>query len=103
MSPTQRTLQHLRNLGYRAAVTEHWNPFARRRVDLYGFVDVLAVGMGSTIAVQCTSGSNVSSRVKKIADSDMTPILREAGWKIYVYGWRKGKNGRYTLRTVDCS
>lgn len=28
-SPTVRTLQHLRRLGYFAQVVERWNPFAR--------------------------------------------------------------------------
>lgn len=103
MSPTQRTLKHLRANGYRAAVVEHWNPFAKIRQDLFGVIDVLAVGLGETIGVQCTSGSNVSSRVAKIADSEVTPILRASGWKLLVHGWRKNSAGKYVLRVVDCS
>jgi hypothetical protein len=103
MSPTQRTLKHLREQGYRAAIVEHWNSFAKIRQDLFGIIDVLAVGSGETIAVQCTSGTNVSARVAKIANSDITPILRASGWKLIVHGWRKAANGRWTLREVDCS
>jgi hypothetical protein len=36
MSPTQRSLAHLRRLGYQARVVERWNPFARVRQDLFG-------------------------------------------------------------------
>lgn len=105
MSPTQRTLKHLRAAGFPLVeVTEHWNPFARIRKDLFGFVDVLAVGAdGGVTAVQTTSSSNVSARVAKITDSDALPILRLAGWRVLVHGWRKGSNGRYVLREIDLS
>jgi hypothetical protein len=85
------------------AIVEHWNPFARIRQDLFGVLDLLAVRDGVTLGVQTTSGSNVSARVKKIAESDAVPALRRAGWAIVVHGWRKAANGRWTLREVDCS
>lgn len=103
MSPTQRSLAHMRKLGYRAAITERWNPWAKVRNDLFGIVDVLCVGNGETVAVQCTSGSNVSSRVAKIAESEHISELRKAGWKVVVQGWRKNAAGKWTLREVDCS
>lgn len=102
MSPTQRSLALARSNGYTATVVEHWNPFARRRVDLYGIIDVLAVKEGETLAIQTTSYSNVSARVKKIAEHENTPILRKAGWRIEVHGWHKVKN-RYQVRVVDVS
>jgi len=101
MSPTQRTLKYLRGMGYTAVITERWNQWAKVRQDLFGIVDVLAVRVGETLAVQCTSAPNVSSRVNKIADHESTPRLREAGWKIEVHGWTKGKRG--DPRIVDCS
>lgn len=104
MSPTQRSLKHLREMGCFAQITEKWNPFAKIRQDLFGVVDVLALGLdGSTIAVQTTSGSNVSARVRKIAEAPATPFMRKAGWKIIVHGWRKNAKGKWTLREVDCS
>lgn len=101
-SPTQLSLKHMREQGYLAAVTEKWNPFAKIRQDLFGIVDVLAVGEGGTVAVQCTSASNVASRVTKIADSDSTPFIRKAGWRFEVHGWKKVK-GRWIVRVVDVS
>lgn len=103
MSPTQRTLAAMRDRGYIAQVVEHWNAFAKRRIDLFTVVDVLCVGHGETVAVQCTSGSNVSARVKKIAECGDTRYMREAGWKILVHGWRKNAKGKWELREVDCS
>jgi hypothetical protein len=101
MSPTQRTLAYLRAQGYYAAITERWNSYAKIRQDLFGVVDVLALKGKETLAVQCTSYANVSARVRKIADHESTPKLREAGWGIHVHGWTKGKRG--APRVVDCS
>jgi hypothetical protein len=103
MSPTQRSLAEMRKRGYTAQVVERWNAFAKIRQDLFGFIDVLCVGNGETVGVQCTSGSNVSSRIKKIAESDDMPTIRKAGWRILVHGWRKDAKGRWVLREVDCS
>lgn len=102
-SPTQRTLAEMRKRGYLSAVVERWNSHARIRQDLFGLIDVICLGDGETIAVQTTSGSNVSDRIRKIAESDKVAEIRKAGWKIVVHGWRKAANGRWTLREVDCS
>lgn|SRR5690349_901504 len=102
MTPTQRSLKYLRAEGYRAEVVEKWNPHARVRNDLFGIVDILAIRDGETLAVQTTSASNVSARVKKIADADATPDIRRAGWRMHVHGWRrKGRN--WIVRVVDVS
>ncbi len=101
-SPTQLTLKLLRKQGYRAAVVEKWNPHAHIRQDLFGIIDVLAVGNRETVAVQCTSYSNVSSRVNKIAESDAIGDIREAGWRVLVHGWRKPRH-RWECREIDVS
>ncbi len=102
-SPTQLTLRHLREQGWTAEVVEHWIPGANIRRDLYGFVDVLAVRGPDTLAVQTTSHTNVSARIRKIADSPTIAAVREAGWCVHVHGWRKVK-GRWLLwRDEDIS
>lgn len=105
MTPTQRTLQHLRKRGYPLVdVVERWAPRANVRRDLFGVIDVLAVSAeGETVAVQVTSGSNVPARVRKLTDSDALQVLRIAGWRVLVHGWRKNAKGRYELREVDLS
>jgi hypothetical protein len=102
MTPTQRSLKYLREQGYTVAITERWNPFARIRQDLFGFVDLLAIRKGETLAVQTTS-TGVSERIKKIQDSEYLPKIRDAGWMIHVHGWRKNAKGRYVLRVEDIS
>lgn len=101
-SPTARSLEHLRELGYVADVVERWIPRAGVRRDLFGVVDIVALRAGETLGVQATSASNVAARVRKLADAPTLPALRAAGWRLVVHGWRK-RRGRWTLRTVDCS
>jgi hypothetical protein len=96
----QRSLKNLRDRGYLVAIVEHWNQYAKIRQDLFGVIDLLALKDGETLAVQCTDASNMSKRISKIADSENTPIMRGAGWRIEVHGWTKGKP---EPRVVDVS
>lgn len=101
-SPTQRSVAHLREQGYLVAVVERWNPHARIRQDLFGWIDLLAIRDGETLAVQ-TTASGVAARIKKITAAESLPAVRKAGWRILVHGWRKNAAGRYILREVDLS
>lgn len=103
MTPTARTLAKLRKEGWLAWVVEKWIPQTRQRSDLFGFIDVLAIRGAETLGVQSTSGSNVSSRVRKIAEHDHVARVREAGWAIHVHGWAKNAAGRWQCRVVDLS
>jgi hypothetical protein len=101
-SPTQRTLEHLRKAVYPlVAVTEKWNPHAKIRQDLFGIIDVLAVGV-DILAVQATSDSNVAARITKIQDSTALAHLRQANIRVVVHGWKKVGH-RWRLREVDIS
>ncbi len=101
-SPTQRTLEEMRNRGFPLVqVVEHWNPHARIRQDLYGIIDVLAVSELDIYAIQATSGDHVSERVAKMAESEALPILIKAGIRVVVHGWRKNAAGRWVLREVE--
>jgi hypothetical protein len=102
-SPTQRTLADMRARGYFCWVVEHWNSFTKRRVDLWGFADVLALGDDEVVAVQTTSWTNVPARIRKITDHENVAAVRKAGVRIIVQGWRKGKNGRWEKRETDIS
>ena len=105
MTPTSRSLDELRKRGYTAEVVERNTRFKGifRRHDLFGVGDILALGEDEILLVQATSGSNVSARVKKIADSEHIAAIRKAGMRLEVWGWAKNSKGRWTLRTVDCS
>jgi hypothetical protein len=103
VTPTQRSLAHLREQGATVVVVERWNPFSRTRQDMFGIIDLVALLDGQTIGVQTTSLSNMSARVKKIAECEHLPALRKSGWRLLVHGWGPGSNGRYRLREIDVS
>lgn len=100
MTPTARTLAHLRELGYVADRVDGMR--GRITHDYLGVIDVLALRGREVLAVQVTSAPNVAARVAKMAHDDTQPAMRamrEAGFRIVVHGWRK--DGR--LREVDVS
>ena len=100
MTPTARSLAYLRDKGYHVEVVEQNKRAGIKvwKVDLFGFVDLLAIRRGEVLGVQVTSRSNVSSRVKKITDSPLLPLVREAGIRVLVQGWDGD-----ALREVDLS
>lgn len=102
MSPTQRSLEYLREQGYLVSIVERWNPFAKIRQDLWGWCDLLAIRREEVLAVQVTA-SAVSDRIKKIEASETVAKVREAGIRIEVHGWRKNSKGKYVLRIEDIS
>jgi hypothetical protein len=101
MTPSQRTVAHLRKLGYQTANVEHYNYFTKRKHDLFGCIDILAIGNNETLAVQVTSKSNMSSRIKKIEASEALPEMLRSGWRVIVHGWFRKDNGRYELKEFE--
>lgn len=101
MSLTLRTTKHLKEQGYLVATVEHYNSFTRRKHDLFGCIDLLAIGNGETLAIQVTSRSNMSARIKKIEDNLALPEMLRSKWRILVHGWDKGTNGRYRLKEFE--
>lgn len=117
-SPTQRTLQECRRRGWHAGVVERWNPHARVRHDLFGFADIVAITCDlrnapgpppvgpQLVAIQATSGGNVSSRMKKVAARREADAWVAAGGRVEVWGWRSrkvkrgGKAVRWAVRIM---
>lgn len=114
MSPTKRTLKYLRKQGCQlVAVTEHWNPWANIRQDLFGIIDVLAIKDDTVIAVQTTS-TTIQARIDKMVEATfknpetkteclVLPALFAAGIKVFVHGWRKNSKGKWILREIELS
>ena len=103
-SPTQLSLKKMRGDEFRTAIVEHWNAFAHKRYDLYGYADLLGVGDGRTIAVQTTTSGHVAERVRKILDdrTDAAKDCLHSGWEIEVHGWKQKKKGApWKVRIVD--
>lgn len=111
-SPTQRTMAAIRALpGYELVqIVEYFNGWGNCRQDLFGFIDVLAIINGQTVAIQVTS-SGTADRIKKITNecADAAKKVLAAGWRIEVHGWRKikvptalgGKVERWQQRVIE--
>lgn len=95
-SPTSRTLAYLKEQGIRAGVTERWNPYARIRQDLFGFIDLIALYPDGVCAIQVTSDGGVAARRKKILTEcrEAAEDWLSSGGLIEVWGWgKKGPRG----------
>ena len=56
-SPTARTLALLRREGWaQSQVVETWNPHARRRVDLLGWMDIMGIYLPSPVSPRASAG-----------------------------------------------
>ena len=97
-----RTLKSLRDQGWTAEKVERWIPGANVRKDFLGFIDIIALRGTETLAVQVCGYTGVSGHIKKIEASEALGAVRDANWKIEVWGWRKVKN-RYQPRIIDVS
>ena len=105
-SPTQRSLKALRADNWTCQITERWNPFAKVRQDLFGFCDILCISPARGIlAVQTTSGNNVSARMEKIRQEPKAALWLACGGRIQVHGWRKigdrGKRKLWDCRVIE--
>lgn len=122
LSPVQRTIRELKNLGRLHQKVEHWNPYGgpRRpdgtaignRVDLFGFIDIIALDTErGIVGVQCCAGSGHSAHYKKItADPKVAQLAFEwirCGGKIELWSWsqkllqRGGVAMRWTARMQE--
>lgn len=100
MTPSQRSVKYLREKGYVVANVEKYNYFTKRKHDLYGCIDLLAIGDGETLAVQVTSKSNIKARINKIAEAEAFPEMLRSKWRVIVHGWHK-VNNRYQLTEFE--
>ena len=102
MTPTARTLKRLRDNGYIAQVVEKYNSFSRKRIDLFGCIDVVAIhpAQKGVLGIQATTTGHMAARIKK---SKAIPALRvwlQAGNQFEVVGWsKKGPRGKRKIWT----
>ena len=97
-SHTERTLNFLRRKGYDAGIVERFIHQARRRIDLFGFIDIIAIGDGKIWGVQsCGKGfaehDNKIRNTPKIAAIAQRWLAKPSG-ALMLIGWRKIKKKR---------
>jgi hypothetical protein len=122
-SNVQRSLAHMRALGYTCATVERWNPHAMIRQDLFGGIDLLCLppSMAShkgegIVGIQCCSdnGGAVEEHRRKLLGLPAIRLWCEHELPLVIHGWglramprdpgapRKGKRRKvWTLREVE--
>ena len=101
------SLEMLRNEGWQCQKVEHWNAFARRRQDLFGFIDILCMSESHCcfLAVNAMQSQEINNHVAKLRKSIMATIFLACGGRIHLHGWKKaGKRhpeaGKWICRIV---
>ncbi len=104
-SPTKLTRDNLTEKGLTFQVVEYWNSFARRRIDLFGIIDIVVLLPDSAkaiLGIQCTSSTNHSARMKKAREEPRLKEWMRCGGLFEVWSWKttkvKGKRATHTLR-----
>ena len=106
MSPTQRTLKFYRGIGFTACVVEKWIPQTRRRLDAFGFGDLLCCepDFGIILAQACAGASHAARRTKILSEPRAAQWLAANG-RIDVVSWSKrgarGKRKVWTCRREE--
>jgi hypothetical protein len=88
-------------------VVEKWNPHAKIRQDLFGFIDVVALepGKRGVLAVQACRTDDQSTRIAKIHAEPRAAVWLKAKNRIQVIGWAKrgpqDTRKRWTVSITD--
>jgi hypothetical protein len=103
----QKTVLHLRKLGMHAQKVEYYNAHSKRRKDLFGVFDVVAVGLVDGVPelwlIQATSMSNRSKRTKKTLASEAAWVCSKVpGVRVMIFAWKKVKgNWKLSFRELE--
>jgi hypothetical protein len=99
-TPTQRTLAWGHARGYVMAITEHWNPFAKVRQDLFGCIDLVALTPEGIVGIQTTTIANHGARRTKALGSPKMGAWCAAGGIFWIVSWGDGPVPRFEVLIV---
>ena len=97
ISPTSRTLKHLKDHGYTCGIVERWikmptHPAGGFRKDFLGCIDIIGITESETIGVQ-SCGSAFSQHYNDIVTNPdaLKWITGNTHRRLMIIGWRKLK------------
>src|SRR5262247_2646167 len=98
-SPTEHTLRYLKDMRVEARVVERWNPWAKKRQDLWG-ADIISRWGMKLLVIQSTSGAHHADHVLKACGNPevLNWLLCDVGFQIWSWS-KKGKMGQRKLWT----
>lgn len=100
ISPTARSLKWLRDKGFTAQVVERYNPFAYKRIDLFGCIDIVAIHpeLQGVTGVQSTTSAHLADHIKKSVAIPELKLWLIAGNSFMIQVWRKNAKKRWVSK-----
>ncbi len=74
-------------------IAESYNSFSKRRKDLFGIFDIVAINKQTSIVGVQVCGTDWQPHMRKIKASIHAKWWVEAGGQIWLIGWRELKSG----------
>lgn len=90
-STNSRSMEHFKKLGYVVTKVEQYNPYDKKRHDLFGFIDSLALNQTELLGVQACGMSDRLEHLRKIRDEPRAKLWVLSGHTICLQAWRKLK------------
>ena len=97
MTPTQRTIRELKDLGRRCAIVEKFNahigPHGIRQ-DMFGIIDIIALDPERGVVGIQSCGSDFAGHMRKMTierNQECRDWLNTPGTSLELWGWRKVK------------
>lgn len=97
-SLTVLSKRYLEKQRYVVERVEHFNYFTKRRVDLLGVGDLLALNGKDLLLVQVTDYSSADKHKKKIEKNQKIKMWLSAGGTFVMHLWKKKKNRWHIAR-----
>jgi len=100
-SPTQRTLKHLKDRGWKGSIVERWIPNPKypgggKRLDYMNIIDIISIQGPQTLGIQST-GQDFSGHHRKLTEEKAEEVklwLSGKTRRLLLIGWRKVKKKR---------
>lgn len=95
ISRLSRAMKYYRDQGYTVNKVEIWNPYDRKNHDLFGILDLVAVGHGTFMGIQVCGGGDFAAHDRKIKAAEISvELLQVPGFRLVLIGFRKVKYKR---------
>lgn len=99
-SPSARSKAYMVKQGYIVGTVERYCSSTKRRHDLFGFIDLIAVRGSDVVGIQSTSDANLAARISKAEALPTFSVWLRAG-RVEFHGWgKKGAKGKRKLWSV---
>ena len=94
----QRSTAELRRRGWQYQIVEIWNPYAHIRVDLFGFIDILALSPDGIVGIQTGIGGHKGHKDKILANENAPDWLITGQIQIWTWRTLKVKRGGKAIK-----